>query len=223
MSVRLFCLFLCITILLSGCAVPAVSPHTDTATVLIDPGHGGFDGGTSSADGTTEKDINLFVSLFLRDMLHICGISVCLTRESDTSTASISDGSIHDRKISDMQNRLDMYEGAAMVISIHQNYFSVPKYRGTQIFYSSNHTGSARIAEAMQRSVKTYLQPDNARQIKAATDGIYLLHHTTVPAVLVECGFLSNQEEAALLCTDEYRQQMAWALLLGYFSYICEG
>ena len=221
MSARIACLLLCCSLLICGCAEPVVSPPAVT-TVLIDPGHGGFDGGTSSADGTAEKDINLFISLYLRDMLRVCGVAVSMTRETDTSTTLSEDDSIRNRKISDMQNRLTMYEHASLIISIHQNHFSVPKYHGTQVFYSNNHADSVRVAEAMQQSVRTFLQQDNTRQIKAATNGIYLLHHTTVPAVLVGCGFLSNEEEAALLKSDDYRRQMAWTLFLGFFQFMTE-
>ena len=205
-------------LLFTGCAVPSNAAGASTY-VLLDPGHGGVDGGTAASDGTLEKDINLLIALQLRDLMRVCGINVAMTRETDITVADPSCVSIHDKKVSDLRNRLSMYQSAALVISIHQNYFEHPKYRGTQVFYSPNHAQSARLAEAVQQAVCQHLQKDNARKIKSATDGIYLMHHTTVPAILVECGFLSNPKEAALLKQDVYRQQLAFALMAGYWNY----
>lgn len=199
--------------LLCGCAVPA-SNVSAQQNVLIDPGHGGFDGGTVAVDGTKEKDINLAVSLYLRDILTVCGIPVTLTRDADIATAS--------NKTEDMQKRLRMYEGASTVIAIHQNHFRQPQYSGTQVFYSANHPLGRRLAEDIQGAVTAHLQPQNTRKIQKATDGIYLMHHTTVPAVLVECGFLSNSEELEKLKQSQYRQHMAWAISLGYWKYRME-
>ena len=196
--------------LLCGCAAP-VSNLAVSQNVLIDPGHGGFDGGTVAIDGTKEKDINLAVSLCLRDILTVCGIPVTLTRTSDMATAS--------NKSEDMKKRLDMYENASAVIAIHQNHFRQPQYSGTQVFYSANHPQSQSLAEDIQESVTSQLQSQNKRKIQKATDGIYLMHHTTVPAVLVECGFLSNSDELEKLKQPQYRQSMAWAIYLGYWKY----
>lgn len=199
--------------LLCGCAAP-VSNVSARQTVLVDPGHGGFDGGTVAMDGTKEKDINLAVSLYLRDILTVCGIPVTLTRDADTATAP--------NKTEDMKKRLQMYENASAVIAIHQNHFRQSKYNGTQVFYSANHPQSLGLAEDIQESVTSRLQPQNTRKIQKATDGIYLMHHTTVPAVLVECGFLSNPEELEKLKQSQYRQYMAWAISLGYWKYRME-
>lgn len=209
---RWLCVILIVT-LLCGCAAPA-SNRPIAHTVLIDPGHGGFDGGTVAADGTIEKDINLAISLCLRDMLAVCGVPVELTRETDTATAH--------NKTADMQQRLKMYESASVVIAVHQNHFRQPQYNGAQVFYSVNHPHSARLAECVQQSVVTRLQPQNTRKIKPATDGIYLMHHTTVPAVLIECGFLSNPEELIKLKQIYYRQCLAFSVCLGYWEYRME-
>lgn len=208
-------------LLLCGCSVPA-STDSSSPSVLIDPGHGGFDGGTSAADGTLEKDLNLAVSLQLRDMLSVCGIAVAMTRETDVSTESSDATSIREKKVSDLRNRLALYERSSLVIAVHQNHFSSSQYSGTQVFYSGNHPNSAEIANALQRSVATRVQPQNNRQIKKATDGIYLMYHTSVPAVLVECGFLSNAQELSQLKDPQYRQALAWAITLGYWDYIME-
>lgn len=209
------------TLWMGGCSLStSVSPATES--VLIDPGHGGLDGGCVANDGTLEKDINLAVALNLRDMLFVCGVPVAMTRETDASIHSSDAVSVHDKKVSDMQNRLSAYENSSIVIAIHQNHFQVPKYHGTQVFYSKNNPQSALLAQCIQSAVTAQMQPQNNRQIKAATDGIYLMHHTTVPAVLVECGFLSNPEELTHLQSTEYRQRMAWAVMLGYWNYMME-
>ncbi len=202
---------LCLT--LCGCAERRVDGPIGSY-VLIDPGHGGFDGGTTAVDGTNEKQVNLSLSLILRDLLQVSGVSVCMTRQTDCA--------LGESKVADMHSRLSLYQGAELVISVHQNHFPVAKYRGTQVFYSVNHPDSVQLATGMQQRVVSVLQPDNNRQIKPATDGIYLLHHTTVPAVLVECGFLSNPEELKQLKQPEYQQQLAFALLCGYWDYTME-
>lgn len=215
----IFCVILCLCLLLSvGCSRRAVSAEP-VSYILIDPGHGGFDGGAVAVDGTLEKHINLDISLCLRDMLTVCGLSVRMTRDDDKALADNEMDTIRHKKVSDMQNRLALYNGAELVISIHQNHFQIPKYAGTQVFYSPNHSVGAGLAQAIQESVVTHLQKDNQRMIKPTTDGVYLMHHTAIPAVLVECGFLSNTDELAKLKTPEYRRQMAWAVMLGYWNY----
>lgn len=211
---------LCVCVLLGcvGCT------RTTEATVyeggvLIDPGHGGFDGGAVAEDGTTEKHLNLAVALCLRDLLYVCGVPVEMTRQTDVGLEEDSSATIREKKSSDMRRRLTMYDEAALVISIHQNHFSVPKYSGTQVFYSANHPDSTRLAQAVRESVVGWTQPQNTRELKEATDGIYLLYYTTTPAVLVECGFLSNPDERERLKTPAYQQQIAFAIMAGYWNY----
>lgn len=190
--------------------------------LLIDPGHGGEDGGAQAADGTLEKNINLAVGLNLRDMLRVWGIPVEMTRQEDVSIGSPTDSTVRSRKSRDMHRRLELYQTASAVISIHQNHFSAAQYHGAQMFYSANHPDSRRLAECLRFSVVSGLQPDNTRELKQATDGIYLLYHAQCPAVLVECGFLSNPEERDQLKKAEYQQQMAWCIMTGYLRYRTE-
>jgi len=189
--------------------------------ILIDPGHGGEDGG-ASADGVLEKNINLDIALKLYDLLQVCGFSVRMTRYSDVSIHADDTTGIRQKKVSDMRNRLAMYEKANLVISIHQNHFSAAKYSGTQVFYAGAQLESAVLAQAIQSEVVRQLQPQNTRQIKKATDGIYLLFHTTRPAVLVECGFLSNPTERDRLNNTEYRQRFSFAVMSGIWKYLTE-
>lgn len=217
-AIALSCLML-----LSGCYQPThVSTAPTSGYVLIDPGHGGFDGGTVAENGTCEKHLNLSISLLLRDMLDAVGIHTLMTRVTDVSLADESANTIRSRKVSDMNQRLQLYEQAEAVISIHQNHFDSAQYKGTQVFYSANHADSQLLADCIQQFARQQLQPDNNREIKKATNGIYLLHHTYQPAVLVECGFLSNPEERALLETNDYQQQIAFIILSGYFDYLSQ-
>lgn len=212
------CLCVCLLFQMPGCA-RATDGKVRSGTVLIDPGHGGFDGGTVAEDGTLEKHLNLAVSLYLRDLLRVCGVAVDMTRQTDTGLETDSSATVRNKKSTDMRRRLAMYEEASLVISVHQNHFSQSKYSGTQVFYSSNHSGSVLLAEDIRSAVVEWIQPQNTRELKKATDSIFLLTHTATPAVLVECGFLSNEEERNKLKMPAYQQQLAFAIMAGYWTY----
>ncbi len=186
--------------------------------ILIDPGHGGADGGASAADGTMEKELNLRVSLPLRDVLTVMGFSVEMTRTSDVMLNTEGD-TLRERKVSDIHNRLAMVEAAELTVSVHQNKFSEAQYYGTQVFYSANHSESRVLAESVREQVITLLQPENTRELKQGTSDIYLLDKTTRPMILVECGFLSNEAELAKLKTETYQRQMAFAVAAGVMTY----
>lgn len=192
---------------------PTVS--SPVGAILIDPGHGGEDGGASATDGTLEKTINLAIALDLRDMLMLCGFSVEMTRDTDVSIYDAGCATTRQMKVSDMNNRLKLYDEAAIAVSIHQNHFSVAKYSGAQVFYSAAHPMSAQLATAVRERVITYIQPHNTRELKQATDSIFLLHRTVKPAILVECGFLSNPQESGKLKETVYQQQIALAIASG--------
>lgn len=194
-----------------------VTQKVSKQTIILDPGHGGFDGGAVAADGTVEKDINLAISLKLEQMLSFIGFDVVMTRETDTAINDDNCTTTRQKKVSDIHNRLNMVENTpgAVLLSIHQNEFSASKYSGTQVFFGPNNEESNRFAGCIQSVVVSLLQPENTRQIKKSTDSIYILYHAEAPAVLVECGFLSNPEEAALLKTDEYQSKMAFAIMCG--------
>ncbi len=187
--------------------------------LLIDPGHGGQDGGALTADGALEDDINLSISLTLRDMLVFYGYPVKMTRTEDTSIQHADDAANRSWKVNDMYNRLEMYNAAFLTVSIHQNHFSQTQYHGAQIFYSANRAESRDIAACIRQQVVSLLQPENKRELKAAGENIFLLHRTENPAVIVECGFLSNLEEAALLQDTAYQQQMAFTICCGILQY----
>lgn len=215
---------LCVGILLSYRVTRQTLTNTTVpkGSILLDPGHGGEDGGTLAQDGTAEKNINLAIALDLRDILTVCGVPVSMTRQTDVSIHDADCNTVRRKKVSDMHNRLKLYEQADTVIALHQNHFEAEKYHGAQVFYSANHPAGQGLAMAIQQSLKEQLQPENTREIKKATDAIYLLSHTTRPAVLVECGFLSNPAEREQLKTPAYRQQVAFAVAAGYWNYLSQ-
>lgn len=185
--------------------------------ILIDPGHGGEDGGAVSDDGVVEKGINLSISKYLREYYELSGFEVLMTRDDDTPMGDQSLATLQERKRADMSARLDLYNSNKVdyVVSIHQNKFTQPQYSGAQVFYSPNDEQSGIFAEYLRKSIVGFLQPDNERELKKAGSNIYLLNNCNNPCVLVECGFLSNAEETALLVTDEYQRQMAFSIYCG--------
>lgn len=195
----------------------AVKLTVQPPTVVVDAGHGGEDGGTETDGGVPEKTINLAIAKPLGDWLTVMGYTVSYTRTTDTMVAATGD-TLRERKISDMRNRLAAFEQADMAISIHQNHFAESRYSGTQVFYGTRSPGSQGLAQAIQSTVVESLQPHNTRQVKAGDRSVYLLAHATKPTVLVECGFLSNVEEAKKLQERVYQRQMALAIAFGILS-----
>lgn len=191
--------------------------------LLIDAGHGGADNGASSAEGVTEDGINLAISLQLYDLMRFCGVPTRMTRTEDVVVTSNNNDAAKGWKTMDMHARLQLFENAALAVSIHQNHFSQSKYFGTQVFYGTKHEKSQLLADCIQTRVVSMLQPNNTRTIKAAGDTIFLLHRTTRPAVIVECGFLSNPEEAKALQNERYQQRMAFAVGCGILEYTAKG
>jgi N-acetylmuramoyl-L-alanine amidase len=198
-------------------SIPVGTAEDDRFTVIIDAGHGGRDGGASAADGTLEKHLNLAVAKKLEHLLRLADVRVVMTRSEDIELASPD--SDH-KKRDDLNARLAMteqYENAILV-SIHMNTFPVAKYSGLQVYYSKNHAKSLTLAEQIQKDSLS-LKADNDRTVKASGDSIFLLSHAKIPAVLVECGFLSNPEEAALLANEDYQRALARLLFLAIMEY----
>lgn len=191
-------------------------------TIVVDAGHGGEDGGAVGVNGLVEKDVNLAIALALAEDLKAANFPVVLVRDGDYSVGDQSLGTIAERKRSDTKSRAQLVEetGECVLISIHQNKFEQSQYSGAQMFYSPNNPESAALAECIRQSVVDSLQPQNTRQNKEAGEDIYLLSHVQVPAVLVECGFLSNPEEAALLGQESYQRDMAAAIYNGLISFL---
>lgn len=187
--------------------------------LIIDAGHGGEDGGAVVGD-VLEKEINLDISNDTADLLKLFGFDVSMTRKSDDALTNEGED-VKQRKYNDMKMRLDMYNSSAdnVIISIHQNKFSSASSHGAQVFYSPNNENSLRLAESMRNSVVSMIQPNNERECKKAGKEIYLLKNTNNPAVIVECGFISNQNERKLLLDKSYQKNMALAVATGFLDY----
>lgn len=195
----------------------AFTPNfTALPTVVLDPGHGGIDGG-AQANGVTEKDVNLAIALNLRDLLSAQGFRVIMTREDDRSIHDPGITQIARQKRSDLHNRLQILEDQpdAILVSIHQNKFEQSSSQGAQVFFGPNNPTSEVLAQSIQQAFVELLQPQNERQIKRAENNLFLLYEAKAPAVMVECGFLSNPEEAALLSQEPYQKQVAFAVMTG--------
>ena len=189
--------------------------------IIIDAGHGGFDGGAEALDGTLEKDINLKIALKLKEFCKLHGFEVIMPRETDSGTEKDDTASIASRKKSDMYRRLNVIteNPDAIFVSIHLNKFTSSGPYGAQVFYSGNNTNSQLLAEHIQLSVKNNLQKDNNRVIKKADSSIFLLKKSHIPSIIVECGFLSNQNDLKLLKLEEYQAKMAYSIFCGILDY----
>lgn len=174
---------------------------------IIDPGHGGVDGGATSCTGKLESAFNLEISLRLRDLLAFLGYETKMIRTEDISVYTAGE-TIAQKKMSDLKERVRICAetDGAILLSIHQNTFPDSRYSGAQVFYPAT-PGSEELAKTLQRNLVATLNPGSKRNAKRAS-GIYLMEHISCPGVLIECGFLSNATEEAKLRSAEYQKQL---------------
>lgn len=189
---------------------------------ILDAGHGGEDGGAVAYDGTLEKDLNLTICNNISLYFDIFGIDYIIIRNGDFSVGDTSLPTIRKRKISDIHKRYDIINSYdnSILLSIHQNMFSVEKYCGTQIFYDGKYRESEELSKILQFSVKDNLQSENKRQIKKTDKSIYLLYEAKRPSVMVECGFMSNLNELSMLKNTEYQSQLSYTLTKGIIQFL---
>lgn len=199
-------------------SVETVYPaHLEDRILIIDAGHGGEDGGAVSASGALESHINLAVAKRLDGLLGLYGVRTMLLREDDISLHDPDAQTLRQKKNSDLRNRVSMIEEQdnAVLLSIHQNSYPDGRYSGAQAFYAPTDR-SRELAQIMQEALRLALDPNNTRQEKQIPDTIYLMNHISCPAVLVECGFLTNPREEQLLRSSGYQTKLAAALAGGY-------
>lgn len=184
---------------------------------ILDPGHGGIDGGATSCTGQPESGFNLEISLRLRDLLHFMGYRTKMTRTEDVSIYTGGE-TIAQKKLSDLKERVRICNetDGAILLSVHQNMFSDHKYYGPQVFFADSEESKALAAD-LQKS----LDPEGKRSIKKA-EGIYLMEHITCPGVLIECGFISNPQEEAKLRTAEYQKELCCRIAAASIEYVIE-
>lgn len=207
------------------CAVYAVNADAiidnSIPTIIIDAGHGGEDGGAVGADGTNEKNINLDIALKLNEFLSVMGYKTRMVRTTDISIYEGDCKTLREKKVSDIRKRtaiMEEYENC-LYVSIHQNKYEDSSIWGAQTFYSPNDNESKSLAQFIQSSIATELQPSNRRLIKQSGTSIYVLYNATKPAVMVECGFISNYNELSQLKAEEYQSKMAFSIMLGIINY----
>lgn len=195
-------------------------------TLVIDPGHGGEDGGAVAQNGQAESQVNLAIALSLDQLMGFYGVPTVLTRTTDISIHDADAKTIRQKKVSDLHNRVELIEQIpnATLISIHQNASPKPEHRGLQVFYA-NEALSLPLAQAMQQRLNEALLPEKQRTPQKIPTSVYLMQHISCRAVLVECGFLSNPEEAALLQQRAYQMKLAMTMGACYLTSgtLCEG
>ena len=199
--------------------LPVFAPSA-RPVLILDPGHGGIDGGAVAYDGTKESDLNLAIALKLRDLAEFCGVETKMTRTDDSRRTDLLHYSEHE----DLVWRTEQVNAVAdgVLLSIHQNCFPTSQPSGAQVLYADGEA-SRRLGELTQNSLVSALQPDNRRLAEPAGEKIYLLAHVGCPAVLAECGFLSNFDDLRRLCDEEYQKSFAAVLLSAYLQYTAPG
>lgn len=214
----LLCVFL--SIRYAGLCVSGTSVHLgeEKPLVVLDAGHGGNDPGKVGVDGSLEKEINLSITLKLKEYLERSDVRVCLTREDDRGLYEETDSG---KKTADMRNRCALIEEVkpVLTVSIHQNSYHQEEISGGQVFYYKGSGEGKRLAEILQRRFDFVLGEENRRLAKP-NGSYYMLKNVKCPIVIAECGFLSNWEEAALLNSEEYQDRLAWTLHMGIMEYL---
>ena len=197
-----------------------VSVSEEVKCVVIDAGHGGMDPGKVGINGAYEKDINLQIALLVKKYLEATDIRVVMTRETDDG---LYDSNASNKKVQDMKRRIALIDETAPVatISIHQNSYQEEYVHGAQVFYYDSSVQGKKLAEYIQAQLVEKVDRNNKRGIKA-NSSYYLLKKTEIPIVIVECGFLSNSEEAEMLCDPDYQDRVAWAIHMGILQYLNE-
>lgn len=188
-------------------AISLSRPLERTHTVIIDAGHGGVDGGATSCSGILEKQLNLEIALRLNDLMQLLGWQTKMIRTTDISVYTEGE-TIGAKKVSDLKERVRIVNATedAILVSIHQNTYPSSRYSGAQVFYGPGQ-GSQQLAKMLQSAFIGTVNPGSNRQCKKA-DGVYLMQHIQCTGVLIECGFLTNPEEEALLRSNDFQQKL---------------
>lgn len=195
------------------------APQTNPDFLVIDAGHGGMDGGAVGANGTVEKDVNLKVAKYLKEIAEKNGKKVIMTREEDTSLHTTDSAKIRDQKRSDLENRRQILQNnnTGIFVSIHMNQYDSKDVKGAQVFHANNDQ-SRNLANKIQTSLKKGLADGNKRVAKPAPSTLYIFKGCESTAVVVECGFLSCPEEEKLLATEEYQRKLAQCIYDGIYK-----
>jgi len=216
---------LCVGIFGNGHSGEEAQPvfSRELPVLIIDAGHGGADGGTSSADGLLESKINLEISLKLDALAHFCGVDTVMTRTTEEIDYPAEADTIAKQKVYDQKKRVEQINSYpdGILISIHQNYYPDSRPNGAQVLFGHT-TDSQTFGTLLHENLVSCLDPSNRRVAAQIDDSIYLMRNVNCTSVLVECGFLSNPEESARLNTEEYQRKISVVLLSSYLEYVQE-
>ena len=192
-------------------------------TIVLDAGHGYPDEGAESASGVTEASINLVITKKVQTLLEQSGCNVVLTRSDENGIYDLGASTIREKKVSDIKNRVKIgnESSADAFVSIHLNKIPQSQYYGWQAFFKSNNEESEILAKSIQEELNASIQKENKREALKIT-GKYIIEHVEIPIAIVECGFLSNPEEAKSLQQDEYQNKIAWGIYNGIMDYFYE-
>lgn len=198
------------------------APHSYQHTLVLDAGHGGIDGGAVAEDGTAEQDINLAIVKKCQALAGFFGIRTVLTRTDQHSLNYDPASTVRQNKVADIHAREELTNQAEnpIFVSVHLNKFSDSQYTGAQVFWSKNNLEGQLLAESVQDQLTLGLQPIRQRTAKQAPDSVYLMKRLTCPAIIVECGFLSNQQETEQLKQDGYQKKLSVCIIHGYLNYL---
>lgn len=176
--------------------------------------------GASSDEGITEASINLSIALKIQNLLEEAGSTVILTRSDENGIYDAESNSIREKKISDIKNRVKIgnQSSADIFVSIHLNKIPQQQYWGWQTFFKKGNEDSKKLAESLQNGLNETIQKENKRS-SLKIENIYIVDHVEIPLAIVECGFLSNEEEEKLLQTEEYQNKLAWGIYVGIMNY----
>lgn len=200
--------------------LPTVSLPVSRKTIVIDAGHGIPDEGAQSSNGTTEAETNLKIALKLQSLLEQSGANVILTRSDENAIYDLDSKTLKQKKISDIHNRVKIgnSSSADMFVSIHLNKIPQNQYWGWQCFYKESDDKSMKLAKSIQASLNKAISEENKR-VAMKLENVYIIKHVEIPISIVECGFLSNEEEEKKLLTDEYQDKLAWGIYTGIMDY----
>ena len=192
-------------------------------TIVLDAGHGSPDEGAESSNGVTEASINLIITKKVQSLLEQSGCNVVLTRSDENGIYDLGANSIREKKVSDIKNRVKIgnESSADAFVSIHLNKIPQSQYYGWQAFFKPNNEKSEELAKSLQEELNASIQKENKREALKIT-GKYIIEHVEIPIVIIECGFLSNPEEAESLQQDEYQNKIAWGIYNGIMDYFYE-
>ncbi len=201
----------------------SVFEETRTPVVIVDAGHGEPDGGAIGVNGTLEKDINLKIAKKVEEVLDAKGVRVIMTRTGDLSLFETRDGTLRKKKREDMNTRLSIMKksGADLFLSIHMNSFENKKANGLHVFYAENYNEIEPLAENIQERISK-ITGAKTHAVKTADKNLFLMKNPPVPAILVECGFISNPEEERKLNESDYQSRIAWAIAESVETYFKE-